>query len=201
MSAPTLTNLPLPVVLASASPTRRELLETLLGHFDVVPPCVDEEQVALEDPRARALELARRKAREVASRRPGALVIGADTLVACRGELIGKPRDLADAARILRKLTHNAHSVITAVLVVCPDGRERSACVETVLHMHPMSEDRIAEYLSGFDPLSRAGAYALEPDDPNVERLEGSVTGVMGLPLEELAALLRGLFPEGANGR
>ena len=171
------------------------MLASLVAEFDVVPARVDEDAVALQDPRALALELARRKAREVAARRPDAVVIGADTLVACLGELIGKPKDLPDAARILRKLTHNAHSVPTAFAILCPDGRERAECVETVLHMHPMSEERIAEYLSGFDPLSRAGAYAIEPDDPNVERLDGSVTGVMGLPMDELAAALADLFP------
>jgi len=199
LTKPRLSDLPFPVVLASASPTRRELLETLLGRFEVVPPHVDEAQVAVEDARARALELARRKAREVAARRPGAVVIGADTLVVCQDELIGKPRDHADAVRVLRKLTHNAHSVVTAVLIVCPDGRERSVCVETVLHMRPMSDDRIAEYLGGIDPLGRAGAYAIEPDDPNVERLNGSVTGVMGLPLEEVAEMLGDLFPGGTK--
>jgi septum formation protein len=191
----------LPVVLASASPTRRELLEALLADFEVLPPRVDEDEVKLADPRARAVELARRKAREVASRRPGAVVIGADTLVACEGELIGKPKDLTDAARILRKLTHNAHSVITGVAVLCPDGRERTACVETVLHMRPMSEEQIAGYLRDVEPLRRAGAYAIQADDPNVKRLEGSVTGVMGLPLEEVADLLEDLFPEEAAGK
>ena len=198
---PPVIEVPLPVVLASSSATRKGLLQTLLPRFDVVAPRVDEGQVAPRRPRARALELARLKALEVAARRPDAVVVGADTLVACRGELIGKPKDMEDAARILRRLTHNAHSVITAVFVACPDGRERSACVATVLHMRPMSPAQIAEYIGRVDPLSRAGAYAIEPDDPNVQRLEGSLTGVMGLPLEELAGLLQDLFPGGASDR
>jgi len=200
LPAPKTIDPPMPVVLASASPTRRELLGGLLTRFEVVAPQVDEASVSVDDPRERAVELARRKAAEVAARRPDALVIGADTLIVCRGDVIGKPADLDDAARILHRLSHNPHSVITGVHVIHPDGRSRSACAEAVLRMYPMSAERIAEYLAGFDPLHRAGAYAIEADDPNVERLSGSVTGVMGLPMEDVEAMLRDLLGAG-HGR
>ena len=193
-------DLPVPVVLASSSATRRELLGGLVRDFTVEPPRVDEGRVPVgSDPRERALALARAKAREVAARRPGALAIGADTLVCCRGELIGKPAGVEDAVRILRKLTRAAHSVVTAVWIVCPDGRERSVCVESVLRMRPMTDAQIRRYVADVGALNRAGAYAITPDDPHVERLEGSLSAVMGLPMDELAGLLRDLYPAGGG--
>ncbi len=189
-----LADLPVPVVLASSSPTRAELLGWLLPDFEVLSPGVDEKSVAEEEPRELALGLAEAKARDVARRRPDALVIAADTLVACCGRTIGKPADREDAVRILERLTRHPHVVITAVWVIAPDGRERSCCVATDVRMRPMTRREIEDYLEGFDALGKAGAYELQPDDPHVEELRGSVTGVMGLPLDELRDLVCGLY-------
>jgi len=195
-----LTDLPVPVVLASSSPTRAELLARLVPDFETLSPAVDEEGVAVDDPRERALRLAEAKARDVTRRRPDALVIAADTLVACCGRTIGKPADREDAVRILEELTRHLHSVITAVWLVAPDGRERSCCVGADVRMRPMTGAEIEDYLEGFDALDKAGAYALQPNDPHVEELRGSITAVMGLPLDELRDMMGDLYPECGEG-
>ncbi len=189
-------DIPVPVVLASASPVRRELLRQLVPQFEAVPPHVDESAVRDADVRAVATRLAELKAREVAAARPDALVIAADTLVVCDGEAIGKPADRADAVRIMRKLTSSSHQVVTGVCVVAPDGRQRALCAATALRLRAMSADEIARYVDGPGALERAGVYALQPDDPNVLEMHGSATCVMGLPMAELAAALSELYPD-----
>ncbi len=189
-------DIPVPVVLASASAVRRELLQRLVPAFEVVPAQVDESAVADADVRAVATRLAELKAHEVAARRPDALVIGADTLVVCDGEVIGKPTDRPDAVRIMRRLTSSTHQVVTGVCVVTPDGRRRTLCEATGMRMRPMSAGEIERYVDTPGALERAGVYALQPDDPNVMELCGSPTCVMGLPLDELAAVLNELYPD-----
>ncbi|MHC4592360.1 MAG: Maf family protein [Planctomycetota bacterium] len=188
--------IPVPVVLASSSSTRRELLCGLVEDFQSVAPDVDEGPVDGCEPKSLALKLAEEKARAVARARSDALVIGADTLVACEGEVMGKPIDLSDAVRILLKLTRCVHKVVTAVFIIAPDGRERAFCVESLVRMRPMTREEAEEYLSRTDALDKAGAYALGPDDPNVESIEGSVTAVMGLPLDELKRTLQALYAD-----
>jgi len=90
--------------------------------------------------------------------------------------------------------------VITAVWLITPDGRERSCCVGADVRMRPMTGSQIEDYLEGFDVLDKAGAYALQPNDPHVEELRGSITAVMGLPLDELRDMMRGLYPECGEG-
>jgi septum formation protein len=188
-------DIPVPVVLASSSPVRRELLGQLVRAFDSVAPQADETAVEGRDAMRVATRLAELKAREVAARRPDALVIAADTLVVCDGEVIGKPADRRDAVRILRKLTSSSHVVVTAVCLMAPDGRRRAFCSATQLRLRPMSDAAIERYVNGPGALQRAGVYALQPDDPNVLEQRGSATCVMGLPMEELAAVLRELYP------
>ncbi len=192
-------DIPVPVVLASASPVRRALLRELVAAFDVVPPHVDESAVQDADVGTVATGLAELKAREVAAARPGALVIAADTLVVCDGEVIGKPADRADAVRIMRKLTSSSHRVVTGLCVMAPDGRSRTLCAATSLRMRPMSADEIERYVDTPGALERAGVYALQPDDPNVLERHGSATCVMGLPMDELTAVLSELYPDGVR--
>jgi septum formation protein len=189
-------DLPVPVVLASASRARRELLATMVATFDVVAAGVDEEAGAGLGPREAALSLAEAKVRAVAARRPEALVIGADTIVLSSGEVLGKPRDREDARRMLWQLTRRPHSVITGLFVLAPDGRSRSACVETGIRMRRMAPEEVESYTAHPDVMYWAGAYALQADDPNVEALEGSETSVMGLPVEALKDMLADLYPE-----
>jgi septum formation protein len=191
--------LPVPVVLASSSATRRELLAGLVADFTWTAPAVAEDLLPGEDPEAGAVRLASGKARQVAAQRPGCLVIGADTLVVCGGEVMGKPTDRAGAVRMLARLTSSEHRVVTGLAVIAPDGRERTACVAAGVRMKPMSAEALRRHCEQPEVLGWAGAYALQPEDPNVESLSGSATAVMGLPMEELERLLRGLYPRGED--
>jgi septum formation protein len=175
------------------------LLSRLVAHFEVVAPDVDEGRAQGRCPEALVAELARAKARGVAARRPGALVIGADTVAVWQGDVLGKPSDAEDAARMLRRLSSGPHCVLSGLCVVAPDGHEVARLARARVHMRPMSEAVVARYAARPDALERAGAYALEPDDPNVERIDGDVTAVMGLPLEALADVLADLYPDYAR--
>lgn len=167
----------------------------MVTDFEVVRPQVDEAAIHAQTPRELVLEAAEAKARAVARVRPDALVIGADTVVACREGVIGKPVDRADAVRILRRLTRSPHDVLTGLCLVAPDGREVSGCVAATLQMRQMSDAELERLADRPGALDRAGAYELQPDDPNVVHLDGHPTTVMGLPLEELERAFHELYP------
>jgi septum formation protein len=133
--------------------------------------------------------------------RPEALVIGADTVAWCSGEIIGKPADRADAVRILTLMTSSVHSVVTGLWLVTPDGREASDCVSTELKMRDLSQDQIEVLVDLPGALDAAGAYRIQDEDPNIVSLRGSVTNVKGLPLGELRALITELYPSAERGR
>jgi septum formation protein len=168
----------------------------LVGRFEVLASAVGEDDVAAGDAHGAVVELAERKARDVAARRPDALVIAADTLVVAGGETLGKPTDRSDAMRQMVRLTSMPHEVVTGLCVLAPDGRQRVACVATRLRMRRMSRWEISRHVDAPGALNRAGVYALQPDDPNVHLIEGSATAVMGLPMDELEAILHELYPE-----
>lgn len=191
---------PVEVVLASSSPQRRKLLRRVISDFEVVEPDAEEVLSPGAEPASLALSLAEAKAEDVARRRPHALVIAADTVVECRGEIIGKPADRADAVRILTKLTSHAHCVITGLCVVAPDGTRRSVTSVARVRMRKLSQAEIEHYVDSECPMNRAGAYGLRELDPNVLSLEGSASAVMGLPLEELESMLRSIYPGRAEG-
>jgi len=182
------------MVLASASPRRRGLLAEAGYTFEVVPPDVDESSfpTAPPSPQRHAERLALAKARDVAPRYPEALIIGADTLVDFDGEIIGKPRDAADAERITRKLFSAPHKVITGLaLVRLSSGTEIVRSDVTIVYPRRMTDEQIDEHIAGGSWQDKAGAYAIqETGDAFVDRIEGSLTNVMGLPME----LLRGLL-------
>ena len=193
-------SLPAPIVLASSSPARRHLLGQLVPEFDVMESGVSEQLLDGEGAEAAAVRLATAKGRAVAVRRPDAVVIAADTLVVCLGTVIGKPRDLADAGRMLQMLVDNPHRVLTGFFVHTPDGREETCCVSTRVTMRAMSPEEIADYVSDPAALERAGVYALQADDPNVREMQGSPSCVMGLPVEELRRILLRLYPQLSRG-
>jgi len=180
------------LILASASPQRRDLLRTLGRPFRVVPPTADEMLPAGISPRQGAEELARRKARSVATRLSQGLVLGADTLVAVGDRIIGKPRDREDAIRILEILSRTRHEVITGLcLIDVASNREIVASDSTAIVMRRMTRSEIEAYVDSREGMDKAGAYAIqETGDRFVERVEGSLSNVIGLPLELLAALL-----------
>lgn len=180
------------MILASASPRRELLLREMGLAFTVIRPDGVEELESGLAPEALASHNAQRKARAVAGRRREALVLGADTIVVLDGVVHGKPRDMAEARRMLGRLAGRAHEVFTGVcLVHASRGLEISFCERTLVWMKPFTAGEIAAYFLKVNPLDKAGAYAAqEHGDTIIERIEGSFTNVMGLPVERLRAAL-----------
>ncbi|MEZ5168004.1 MAG: Maf family protein [Acidimicrobiales bacterium] len=180
-----------PIVLASASPRREELLGRVVDHFAVRPAAIDETPRAGEPPRDYVARMAAEKAAALDA--PGSIVVAADTVVVLDGEVLGKPTDRADAAAMLRRLSGRDHEVLTAVLVA--DTRNGSTVADiasTVVTIEPLTEDRIAWYLDSGEADDKAGAYGLQGlAAVFADRIDGSVTNVVGLPLPMLDRLLR----------
>ncbi len=177
------------LVLASASPRRRELLGQLGLRFTVAAADIDETPHPAEAPEAYVLRLAREKARAVAGRFPGAWVLAADTTVVLGPELLGKPRDEAEARAMLARLSGRTHEVHTGVALA---GRaEEALVVRTRVTFRTLSAGEIAWYAGTGEPLDKAGAYAVQGKGGFlVAAVEGSPTNVIGLPLGETLALL-----------
>jgi septum formation protein len=181
------------IILASASPRRMELLASAGIVFDVIPGNVPEEPLPGELPVDHVIRLARDKAYEVATRVEGKFFIGADTIVVCDGEIMGKPRDAADAERMLRKLSGIPHEVITG-FAVYDKVRDSLFCdaVTTRVYFKRLCGKEVMEYVATGCPMDKAGAYAIQGGAAHmVERIEGSYTNVVGLPLCEVIATLR----------
>jgi septum formation protein len=180
------------LVLASASPRRRDLLGLLDIPFVIDASGADETPPAGAAPAAVAEMLARAKAREVAARHPGAFVLGADTIVTVDGLVLGKPRDAADGARLLRLLRGRAHHVPTGVALIAPDGSIRSVVETATVTMRPYTDLAISAYLATDEPYDKAGAYAVQgAGGALVASVAGCYTTVVGLPLCRVAMLLR----------
>lgn len=181
------------IVLASASPRRSELLEMAGVSFSVVPGEINEEPLPHELPADHVKRLSKEKAREVAGRTAGRYFIGADTVVVCDGEIMGKPKDEADAFRMLRKLSGIPHEVITGYTVY---DRERKGfitdVVTTRVFFKPLRDEEIEAYIATGCPFDKAGAYAIQGGAAHmVVKIEGSYTNVVGLPLCEVVETLR----------
>jgi septum formation protein len=184
------------LVLASASPRRRELLAQLGVAFDVVPSAVPEVPEPGERPEAFAQRVAREKAAEVARRRPGSFVLAADTVVVVDDTILNKPRDCDDARRMLRMLSGRSHRVLTAVALVDPAGHCNELVVHSQVEFRPLSARDIEDYLDSGEPFDKAGAYAVQGLAKQfVVQVRGSLSNVIGLPLDEVAALLRRHLP------
>ena len=182
-----------PLILASASPRRRELLGQIGLQFTVVTADIDETPLPGEVHTAYTLRLAEAKARAVLALHPDAIVIGADTPVAVDGELLGKPADATDAARMLRLLSGRAHQVTTAVALLS-SGHTLTAAETTNVFFSTMHEDEIAAYVATGEPMDKAGAYAIQGRAAQwISRIEGDYSNVVGLPLARLAMLLQQL--------
>jgi MAF protein len=174
----------LKLILASASPRRRELLSALGFEFEVVPSSVDEEGITNTRPERLARALALAKARDVASRHPDAVVLGADTVVVHRGVLLAKPRDADEVRSMLERLRGKTHRVITGVCLIAPGRRPRLAHVGTRVTMRDYTAHEIEASIARGDPFDKAGAYAIQ--DPlfrPVESYDGCYCNVVGLPL------------------
>ena len=184
-----------PLILASASSRRSELLRSLGIRFRTVPPDVDEAARPGEAPEEHALRLAETKARTVAAHRPldrDAVVLGADTVVALDGIVLGKPSDEADARRMLRLLAGRTHEVFTGVSVCrTGDGRRAGSVERTVVRFRPLDETILSWYVSTGECADKAGAYSIQGQGVLLtDGIQGSWSNVVGLPLEALPSLL-----------
>jgi septum formation protein len=191
------------LVLASASPRRRDLLAQVGILPDAVDPAeVDENPLSRELPRPHALRLARAKAEAVAGRAPHAFVLAADTVVACGRRILGKPEDPEEAERWLRLLSGRRHRVVTAVALARNDD-VRVRAVETAVRFKRLSDAEIRGYLASGDWEGKAGGYAIQGRAAAfVPWIGGSYSNVVGLPLTETLGLLHGAgFPLPGFGR
>jgi nucleoside triphosphate pyrophosphatase len=181
----------LPLILASASPRRAELLTSAGYVFLVEPADVDESFLRGESAETYALRVARAKAQAVAVRHPpDRVVLGADTVVVAAAEVLGKPVDAADATRMLTRLSGIDHDVLTAVVVMGPAG-ELTEVVRTRVHFVELSADDIAWYVGTGEPEGKAGAYAIQGRGARfVDRIDGSWSNVVGLPIATVARML-----------
>jgi len=179
------------VVLASSSPRRRDLLNLIGIQHEVRPANIDETLRPHEVPRRHAERLAREKASVIAVRDPDLITIGADTVVVINRKVLGKPADVADAARMLKMLSGREHTVITAV-AVARGKKLRSAIEEVHVKFRRLRDDEIEAYIATGEPMDKAGAYGIQGFGATiVERVEGDYFAVMGLPLVRLVGLLR----------
>ncbi len=180
------------LILASASPRRRELLAALGIPFRCQAAAIDETPRPGEAPEELVRRLSLEKARAVARTAPEAHVLGADTIVVHEGAILGKPASPEEAKAMLRALRAGAHEVLSAITLW--RGREPplQRLSRSVVWMRAYSDEEIADYVASGDPLDKAGAYAIQhPRFQPVSRWEGCYAGIMGLPLAEVAALLR----------
>lgn len=182
---------PMPLILASRSPRRAELLRAAGIPFSVTPADVDETPRDGERPHDYVLRIAREKAARGASRAMGGVILAADTVVVSGGELLGKPADAQDARRMLALLSGTVHDVHTAVALIHPGGNAAEVA-STRVRFVPLSQAEIDWYVSTGEPEGKAGAYAIQGAASRfVDRIEGSWSNVVGLPVATVYRLLR----------
>lgn len=193
------------IVLASSSPRRQELLRQVGIPFEVDAPEVDEHVLEPLPPASLVEQLALRKARTVARRHPGRIVLGADTIVVVDGEVLGKPADRADAAAMLERLSGRSHQVLTGVAVVRGD-RELVEHEETVVRFGPLTREQVEWYVATGEPMDKAGAYGIQGRAAAlISAISGDYYNVVGLPLYRTVQMLsqfgHPMFTGGARGR
>ena len=183
------------LILASASPRRRELLGLFRIPFEIRVADIDETMDPAKAPYDEVARVSRLKALAVA-REEGDTVIAADTIVVCEGKVLGKPRSEQEACQMLRLLSGRDHQVMTGVTVVRKDRAETFTEV-TDLHFRPLSEKEIADYVATGEPMDKAGSYGIQGGAALFcQRLVGDYYNVMGLPVCRLGEVLRQMIPE-----
>ena len=182
----------IPVILASQSPRRIELLKTVIKNFRIVPSKIDEVCDINLSPEENAILLGRKKAAWVAKEHPHNLVIGADTMVVLENKIIGKPTDAENARQILRQLSGQEHKVITGVAVV--HLKIFSAVSISHVRIKALTQNEINSYVESGEPMDKAGAYAIQGEGSFlVESYSGSYSNIIGLPMDLLKDLLQKL--------
>lgn len=180
-----------PIILASASPRRQEILTNAGIAFEVRPANIPEIPHAGESPVTFAERMAREKARAVSAAIPGRIVLAADTVVALEDEILGKPANTEDAARMLRLISGRTHAVTTGVCVIAV-GLEDVRSETTTVEFGRMTEAEIREYVSTGEPMDKAGAYAIQGGASRwVTRVDGDYNNVVGLPVELVLRMLK----------
>jgi septum formation protein len=181
------------IVLASASPRRKELLERIGLRFEVDPTDCDEGRTRASEPHGMAMELSLGKARAAARKHRKAIIIAADTLVLLEGRVFGKPHTNAEAREMLRALNGRTHSVITGFTILDTEtGKVLSGSVETKVHIRKLTLKEIDSYVRTKESLDKAGSYAIQGRGAAlVDRIEGDYSNVVGLPLSALVEALR----------
>jgi septum formation protein len=189
------------LVLASASPRRRDLLTAAGIRFVIYESRIDEIRHDGESGMAFALRMAHEKALSVAAHYPRELILAADTIVELDGEILGKPADVADARRILRKLSKRTHRVVTAYALVRGGAIIESAPITSYVTFRALTDDEIEHYLTTGEPFDKAGAYGIQGMGADfITAVEGDRSNVMGLPVVEVLATLarQGVYPMGS---
>ena len=183
-------NSPTPVILASQSPRRVELLKTIIKNFQVIPSNIDETCKSNLSPEENAVFLSRKKAAWVSKDHPHNLVIGADTLVVLENKIIGKPVDTEDAYQILHRLSGREHQVITGVAII--HSKTISSFSISRVRIKHLTQSEIISYVDSGEPMGKAGAYAIQGQGSFlVESYEGSYSNIVGLPVDMLKILLK----------
>ena len=180
------------LILASKSPRRSELLEQAGLTFSVIPSDVDESMVAVSSPDSYVISLAESKALDISQRHPAAWVIGADTIVLIDGKILGKPASINEAHDMLQRLSGKTHQVLTGYCICCQKkNRVFSETAKTDVRFKKLNDAEINWYIQTGEPFDKAGAYAIQGlGAVFVESIQGSYSGVVGLPLCETAQLL-----------
>lgn len=181
------------IILASKSPRRKHLLENIGLQFKIVPSNINEDLISVSSPKVYAEILSREKAKKVAEKYKDAIIIGADSIVIFKGEIIGKPSSLKNAKEILRKLSGQKHKVITGFTVL--DSKTNKLVTKSVLSyvtFKKLSEDEINAYAKAKESMGKAGAYAIqEKAGVFIEKVEGDFFNVVGLPIFALCKVLQ----------
>lgn len=187
----------IPIILASASPRRKLLLTLITPNFQVIPADIDEAAVSVGVlPQMQPMFLAQQKALSIAKRYKDALIIGSDTAVLIDDEILGKPKDVQDAKRMLRLLSGKTHTVITGC---CLSFNKKNRCFseKTQVTFYPLSEEEIDAYIETGEPFDKAGAYGMQDKGSLlVKRIEGDCFNVIGLPIARLAREIQELLKQ-----
>jgi len=181
------------IILASKSPRRKHLLENIGLKFKIVPSDINEDLIPLSSPRKYAENLSKEKTKKVAQKYKDAIIIGADSIVIFKGEIIGKPKSMKNAKEILRKLSGQKHLVITGFTVLdSKAGKSITKSVLSYVFFKPLSEKEINAYVKSKEPMGKAGAYAIqEKAGMFIEKVEGDFFNVVGLPIFALCKTLQ----------